>query len=116
VPQMITYGRSERCDLRLTRYKPEEGHAAWFEVNDRSGYRLPLIGEHNALNAIAAIAVARHMNFTGQQVADGLARATPPDMRLNVQTVGPADCPTTLIVDCYNANPESMRAAIGVLG
>jgi UDP-N-acetylmuramoyl-tripeptide--D-alanyl-D-alanine ligase len=116
VPAMITYGRGEQRDLRLTGYKPAADDVAWFEVNGRNGYRLPLIGEHNALNALAAIAVARHLGFTDQQIADGLARATPPDMRMNVKTVGPADAPLTLIIDCYNANPESMRAAIGVLG
>lgn len=113
-PNMIRFGRGESCELRLTGYtgSPAGGE---FEVNNRRRYQIPLLGEHNALNALAAIAVGRHMNLTDDQIASGLARAAPPNMRLNLRKVGDPARPLTLLDDSYNANPESMRASLKVL-
>lgn len=114
VPTMVTFGRSESCDLRLTDFRGSEEGVA-FEVNDRFQFRLPLLGEHNAMNALAAIAVGRHMNLTEEQMVEGLARAAPPQMRLKVERFGPPQSPLVVINDCYNANPDSVAAALKVL-
>ncbi|MEX2672470.1 MAG: UDP-N-acetylmuramoyl-tripeptide--D-alanyl-D-alanine ligase [Phycisphaeraceae bacterium] len=110
----LSFGTAPGCDLRLTDYQPD-ATACTFEVNDRTRYRLPMLGRHNAMNALAAIAVARHMQLSEAQIAEALAEAPPADMRLEVRTVGRGDRAITLINDAYNANPDSVAAALGVL-
>lgn len=109
-PSMVTYGRGTDCDMRLTDYLAE-ADSSFFVLNNRWKYHLPLLGEHNAFNALAAIAVARHMKMTEDQIAAGFERVTPPAGRLATQTIGPI----TIIDDSYNANPDSMAAALSVL-
>ncbi|MCQ2423415.1 MAG: UDP-N-acetylmuramoyl-tripeptide--D-alanyl-D-alanine ligase [Clostridia bacterium] len=73
--------------------------------------RLPLIGLHNVGNALAAIAVGRKLGLTEDEIRRGLLAYRAVGMRQNIVDVGGV----RLIEDCYNANPESMRAALGVL-
>jgi UDP-N-acetylmuramoyl-tripeptide--D-alanyl-D-alanine ligase len=114
-PTLISFGRGEHCDLRLTECTPSE-RGVDFQVNRRFDFHLSLLGEHNALNALAVIAVARHMKLTDEQIASGLAAVSPPDMRLAVREIAVSDGPPLrLINDAYNANPESMEAALAVL-
>ena len=109
-PSMITYGIGESCHLRLTRYNAV-ATGAEFEINNRWRFKLPLLGEHNARNALAAIAVARHMKLTDSQIAHGLERVIAPPGRLRLSSIGSL----TIIDDSYNANPDSMAAALRVL-
>jgi UDP-N-acetylmuramoyl-tripeptide--D-alanyl-D-alanine ligase len=69
---------------------------------------IPQIGRHNAVNAVAAIAVGRHMGVGMSDIVAGLANATGPDMRLQLQTAGSIK----ILNDAYNANPHSMQAAL----
>ena len=73
--------------------------------------KLPLLGKHNVMNALAAIAVAQASNIPIEAIVAGLINYRPVAGRLNVSTVGGI----TLIDDTYNANPASMRAAIEAL-
>ena len=70
--------------------------------------RLKLIGAHNALNATAAAVVARWFGLDWTMIAEALATAVGPEMRLAVRTISGAE----IINDAYNANPDSMLAAI----
>ena len=79
-----------------------------FMTQDRCAVDLPMIGIHNVSNALAALAVARRMGLSSQQVADALADFQPAEHRLNVHTVNGL----TIIDDTYNANPDSMNAAM----
>ncbi len=72
---------------------------------------LPLLGRHNAVNALAAVEVGRWAGLSDGAVARALASAAPPTMRLNVKSLGPV----TVIDDCYNANLDSMTRALEVL-
>lgn len=68
-------------------------------------------GRHNLSNALAAAAVGHVLGASGPMIARGLARFKPGWMRSQVLRVGNA----RVINDCYNANPASMKAAIGLL-
>jgi UDP-N-acetylmuramyl pentapeptide synthase len=68
---------------------------------------------HNVKNALAASAVALAMNVSPTAIASGLAAFGGVKGRLQ-KKVG--CCGAVIIDDTYNANPASMRAAIGVLG
>ncbi len=73
---------------------------------------LPLIGEHNARNALAAAAVGHALNAPLATIKRGLVTATNIAGRLTQKKLANG---TRVIDDSYNANPASMRAAIDVL-
>ena len=83
-----------------------------FLLDSGTEVRLPVPGRHNVLNALAAVAVARHMGLGDETIAAALARYRPPKMRL-VREELPGGL--TLIDDAYNANPTSSLAALEVL-
>jgi len=94
--------RMEASSAHLDVTTPEE-HAA---------FDLPLAGEHNARNALAAIAAATAAGVPLAACARALARFVAVKGRLQVKTGRRG---ATLIDDSYNANPDSVRAAIDVL-
>jgi UDP-N-acetylmuramoyl-tripeptide--D-alanyl-D-alanine ligase len=79
-----------------------------FESGSGGEIYIPLMGRHTAVNALAAIAVARELGVEDRQILAGLATATGPEMRLQMQTAGSV----RILNDAYNANPHSMQAAL----
>lgn len=65
-------------------------------------------GRHNALNAAIAVVVARKMGLGDDAIRAGLASFTPAPMRMQRTAIHGV----TIINDAYNANPESMAAAL----
>lgn len=72
---------------------------------------LHLPGEHMIRNALAATAVGEQYGLTEEEIAAGIASVLPVEGRSNIVKCGRL----TLIDDCYNANPVSMRAALDLL-
>lgn len=72
---------------------------------------IPTIGIHNVYNALAAFAVGYFLNVEPQAAADALGTYVPAGMRQKVVDVDGI----TSIEDCYNASPDSMRAALKTL-
>ena len=70
--------------------------------------KLPLGGRHQALNAAAAAAVALALGVTPDQIAAGLAKTAPVKMRMSEVLLHGV----TYVNDAYNANPQSMAAAL----
>ena len=79
-----------------------------FSINGRGQFHLPLLGEHNAINALTAIAVARRMGVSEEQIAAGLGKVAAAEGRFESLSLGPC----RVINDAYNANPTSMEAAL----
>lgn len=72
---------------------------------------VPTLGKHNVYNALAAYAVGVKLGMTDEKIRNGLRSFSGADKRQSIyETDG-----ITVIDDCYNASPESMRAAIEVL-
>jgi UDP-N-acetylmuramoyl-tripeptide--D-alanyl-D-alanine ligase len=113
-PNIFTYGHQITCDLWIVSYEADAAGST-FKLMNGQKYRIPLLGEHNAVNALAAIYIGRHMGLTQEQIAAGLAATCAPQSRLNIRRFGPATAPLLLIDDCYNANPESMASSLAVL-
>ena len=72
---------------------------------------IPIAGEHNVYNALAAVSVARELGLTCDEMKRGIE---------SVQTIGGRSNlihknGITIIDDCYNANPVSMKASLDVL-
>jgi UDP-N-acetylmuramoyl-tripeptide--D-alanyl-D-alanine ligase len=73
-----------------------------------SRIRFPLFGPHNLANALAAISVARELAIAPEAVREGLESVVPLFGRSQILRGA-----VTVLVDCYNANPDSMASAIG---
>lgn len=80
-------------------------------MNGRLWVELPIPGRHNALNALAAIAVAQRFGFDQDAAAESLRDYIGEEMRLEPMELGAV----TVVNDAYNANPASLAAAVGAL-
>ncbi len=69
---------------------------------------VPAVGVHNVYNALCAMCVGKKMGFTLLEAAVALKNFAPEGMRQNVREVKGY----TFIEDCYNANPDSMKASL----
>ena len=74
-------------------------------------FYIPVSGRHNVWAALYAFAVGTLQGLSPEQIKNGFAHFRPADMRQAITNFDGM----TLIEDCYNAAPESMRAAIDVL-
>lgn len=76
-----------------------------------SSVRIPIPGQHNVYNALAAMVAAEHLGMSREEILSGIEHVATIDGRNNfIQKNG-----ITVIDDCYNANPVSMRASLEVL-
>ncbi|HUT76657.1 MAG TPA: UDP-N-acetylmuramoyl-tripeptide--D-alanyl-D-alanine ligase, partial [Polyangia bacterium] len=111
----VTWGRGATAEVRLVDREPRgaSGQRLVLEVFAQPlELLLPLIGSHNAINAVAAAAAAFALGQTAGQVAEGLSLAARTAGRLDPR---PGRCDALILDDTYNANPASVRAALGAL-
>ncbi len=73
---------------------------------------IPALGEHMVYPALIAVAVGERFGLTPDQIEEGIRQFVPTRMRMNVLRRGAG---VTILDDTYNANPQSMRAAISAL-
>ncbi|MBE6643180.1 MAG: UDP-N-acetylmuramoyl-tripeptide--D-alanyl-D-alanine ligase [Ruminococcaceae bacterium] len=72
---------------------------------------LPTVGVHNVYNAMAAFSVGRLAGLSPDEIRRGLLNYRPSGMRQKIYD----NNGYTIIEDCYNASPESMKASLSVL-
>lgn len=111
--RVITYGLSPDADYRAEEIRLENGCASFTAVHKsgRTPVRLGVMGEHNIVNALAALAVAGYFGVSHAEAAAGLSHFTGFEGRQQVETARGV----TVIDDTYNASPDSMRAGLRVL-
>lgn len=93
----------------------EQGSTTTFTVHHTTFTQpvtIPTVGIHNVYNALAAMAVGYVTGVDPAAAASALANYVPAGMRQNLVQVGGVQ----VIEDCYNASPDSMRAALQTLG
>ena len=93
----------------------EQGSTTTFTVHHSTFTQpvtIPTVGIHNVYNALAAMAVGYVTGVNPAAAASALANYVPAGMRQNLVQVGGVQ----VIEDCYNASPDSMRAALQTLG
>jgi UDP-N-acetylmuramoyl-tripeptide--D-alanyl-D-alanine ligase len=78
-------------------------------------FALHIAGKHNVQNALAAAACALSAGVSADAVQSGLAKFAPVKGRSRALVLKVGDKDVTLVDDTYNANPDSVRAAIDVL-
>ena len=112
---VVTFGERPGVRMRATDVRIDDRARPSFTLNDdeaeaAASVTLRLSGEHYVSNALAAAAVGRVCGLSLEVVADALRGADPDSpWRMEVH-----ESPSGIVVvnDAYNANPESMRAAL----
>jgi UDP-N-acetylmuramoyl-tripeptide--D-alanyl-D-alanine ligase len=110
----ITFGERSDCDVRAADIEFREGRAHFDLVTSegRSSVGLELVGAHQVPNALAAAAIATALGLTLESIAASLSTATlASKWRMEMHEYQGL----LLINDAYNANPESMSAALRTL-
>lgn len=108
--RLLTFGTHPCADARITAWE-QLPRGVRVCLDDGLTFTAPLMGEHNVSNACAAATVCRVLGVADAAIVDGLARAQPAPMRLEQSE----HAGVTFINDAYNANPESVLAALRVL-
>jgi UDP-N-acetylmuramoyl-tripeptide--D-alanyl-D-alanine ligase len=112
--KIITYGTRVTADVRSENMQTRGAEGSEFDVvlaGGREHARLPLVGEHNILNALAAVAVGLARGLAPAEAVAALATLAPPDKRGQVLQLGNI----TVINDCYNSNPKALHAMVDAL-
>ncbi len=112
--KVIMYGTKATADVRAGNVQSLGTEGSTFDVVTAAGsvpVRLPLVGEHNVFNALAAVAVGLTRGLTLAEAAGALATLRPADKRGQVVQLGNI----TVVNDCYNSNPKALQAMIDAL-
>jgi UDP-N-acetylmuramoyl-tripeptide--D-alanyl-D-alanine ligase len=114
--RVVTYGRASGADWRAADVTADERGCPRFTAVAPDGravpVTLPLPGDHNVGNGLAALAVADLCGVDLEDAAPGVARAAVSRWRMELLD-GPGG--VRVINDAYNANPASMEAALKTL-
>ena len=112
--RVIRYGlQSRRADITATIVSTAPGSTNFMLHAEGQSWRatIPGTGEHLVLNALAAFGAGRAMGIPAETAIEALKNYTPSGRRQRVvEHEG-----VTMVEDCYNASPDSMRAAIATL-
>jgi UDP-N-acetylmuramoyl-tripeptide--D-alanyl-D-alanine ligase len=107
----LTFGLDRKNDLFATDVECTDTHTRFRLNGSRREVLVPILGRHNAVNALAAIAVGKLMKLADDEIIANLLNLKPPEMRMQLSEIGGLK----LINDAYNANPASMRAGLETL-
>jgi UDP-N-acetylmuramoyl-tripeptide--D-alanyl-D-alanine ligase len=112
---ILRYGLEDSNDIIASSIeeKGEEGIDFYVEIcGAKESFTVPIPGIHNVYNALSAISVARLFGLKPEEIRKGLINFKPSKNRMDIiNTTGGI----RIINDVYNANPDSMRAAMNVL-
>ncbi len=112
--KVILYGTKGTADVRAENIQSRGAEGSEFDVVTSAGResaRLKLVGEHNILNALAAVSVGMVRGLKLSDCVAALATLTPADKRGQVVQLGNI----TVVNDCYNSNPKALDAMVDAL-
>ncbi|MDD3049344.1 MAG: UDP-N-acetylmuramoyl-tripeptide--D-alanyl-D-alanine ligase [Bacilli bacterium] len=106
--QVETFGNSKKNGIYLTSLTQDE-NGIYFSTN-LSGftYHIEILGEHQALNALAAIVVARNLGLSEEEIQRGFLTMEKTSMRNELMHINKC----TILNDAYKSNPQSAKAAL----
>ncbi|MFB4197576.1 UDP-N-acetylmuramoyl-tripeptide--D-alanyl-D-alanine ligase [Streptomyces carpaticus] len=114
--RVLLFGEAEEADIRAEDvHLTPQGRPA-FRLSTPTGcadVTMRLYGEHHVSNALAAAAVAHEVGMSAEEIAQTLSAAGPLS-KWRMEVTERADG-VTIVNDAYNANPDSMRAALRAL-
>ncbi len=103
--KLVGFGIQNQADFCASHIVTDSAGITHFKISDVD-FELRTVGLHNVYNALAAIAVSHALGIGLGEAADAFATYEP--VRMRKSTVGDF----TVIDDTYNANPDSVRAAL----
>ena len=112
--KVVMYGTRATADVRAESVRNRGAAGSEFDVvigSVREHATLRLVGEHNILNALAAVAVGLERGLKPSEAVGALANLAPADKRGEVLRLGNI----TVINDCYNCNPKALSAMVDAL-
>lgn len=110
---VIKYGFGEACDIRAENIRHVPSGEEFILCYNGGNYpaKVPAVGEHHILNALAAFAVGISFGMKAEEIIPAFMRYEASGMRQKIEKRGSL----TVILDCYNASPTSMKSALNVL-
>jgi len=114
--KVILFGEADEADVRAENVRLTDSGQPSFSLRTPSGasdVTMRLYGEHHVSNALAAAAVAHELGMSAEEIATALSEAGSLS-RWRMEVTERPDG-VTIVNDAYNANPESMRAALRAL-
>jgi UDP-N-acetylmuramoyl-tripeptide--D-alanyl-D-alanine ligase len=109
--KLIRYGFAADAEVRPESVADLGPEGSRFTVAGFPPIHVRLVGRHQVLNALAAVAVAREFGVDPVAAAGAIAAERPAKGRMEVRTIAGA----TVLVDFYNANPDAVRTAFDTL-
>lgn len=112
--EIVKIGYNQGCDYFAENIKlGKETTSFDFNYNgEKHTITLPMVGAHNVLNALLGIAASYKLGLTVREIKKGLKNLEATSMRLEFIE---SEKGVEIINDCYNASPDSMKAALDVL-
>lgn len=112
--RVVTYGMlNSEADARASNIT-DNGISTFFTATYKGesiAFEIPCIGNHNILNALVAMVIGVESGIKLSEIANALKKYKADSLRQNIQKYGE----NTVIIDCYNASPDSMKASLSVL-
>ncbi|MBQ7132143.1 MAG: UDP-N-acetylmuramoyl-tripeptide--D-alanyl-D-alanine ligase [Oscillospiraceae bacterium] len=111
---IITYGiDNQNADIKAIDINPGDSKTEFSIIcgDEKCDITLNATGTHNVLNALCAFAVGKNCGLENEQIQSALSKFKPNAMRQNVIKANSI----SIIADCYNASPDSMKAALEML-
>ena len=110
--KLLTFGDSTENDYYPTSIGIDgEGMVFTIAQSDET-FHLPILGKHNVMNTLSAIAVAKNFGMEFSDIAKGLAGLSMSSMRMELSKAANG---MTIINDAYNSSPTSVRATLDLL-
>jgi UDP-N-acetylmuramoyl-tripeptide--D-alanyl-D-alanine ligase len=112
--KVVMYGTRPAANVRAENIRLNGTSGSEFDIvvgGARQRASLPLVGEHNILNALAAVAVGLERGLTLAEAAPALETVAASDKRGEVLQLGNI----TVVNDCYNSNPKALAAMVDAL-
>jgi UDP-N-acetylmuramoyl-tripeptide--D-alanyl-D-alanine ligase len=108
--QTLTYGFHDQADCKgeILEDTPFLKLAYKFQHEAVEYVQSNLIGKYNAENILSAICIGKHLKVDDDAISRGIAAYVPDNSRSQIIKAGK----NTIILDAYNANPSSMKAAL----
>ncbi|MBQ1491136.1 MAG: UDP-N-acetylmuramoyl-tripeptide--D-alanyl-D-alanine ligase [Blautia sp.] len=108
------FGLGEDCENRATDLVPlgfDGTEATLHFLGETLRVKVPVPGFHMVTNALAAAVVGKYYGLTKEEIKAGIEKITTIAGRFHIITANDM----TLVDDCYNANPMSMKASLDIL-
>lgn len=112
--KVVMYGTKPAANVRAENIRLNGASGSEFDIvvgGSRQRARFSLVGEHNILNALAAVAVGLEKGIALPGAAAALESIGPSDKRGEVLQLGNI----TVVNDCYNSNPKALAAMVDAL-